>query len=478
MTTAARVRRGFLSNRGSRFLSAKALGFAGRVSIAVFVGGAVLLPTACARRPNDAKETRSPRNDSAAPPASGPADKAASRVSQRPKPAGRPAPTAQCGHAVAFAGWRPDGVGVRDVLLVCDPGDNVIEATGHAWDATPRGVPVHYGRQRPTIVLQPAGAFTVTGAIIVTPRSDMDGDPRMVETLARAMPDLSQDFSEKWSGLCGPTCAADVLFSMHDRDDDVLAGVDRGPGDAADAGVVQLVAGGIERIEPRSLAGRMGVGQDGIGATNEGMRRGLASWLDETDPEGWKVELDWFGDADGERPRAQQREFFGRLAAATEAGGGAILCLWPGSEFADQCVEPPTAQPADTAASGGPPNSGRPPAPAGPAAPQLPEAEFPAPPSAAGRPSDLPGRPEDVDQEKVRSNANRLLEAARRELKRGDAEDAYEAAVKAVALLSSVPQPDDDIRATLADAIGLCRQCAGQMGPGGRVDRTKPTEFQ
>jgi hypothetical protein len=50
--------------------------------------------------------------------------------------------------------------------------------------------------------------------------------------------------------------------------------------------------------------------------------------------------------------------------------------------------------------------------------------------------------------------------------------------VKAVALLSSVPQPDDDVRALLADATGLCRRCAGQMGPGRRVDRTKPTEFQ
>ncbi|MFM7242640.1 MAG: hypothetical protein ACKO40_00500, partial [Planctomycetaceae bacterium] len=313
---------------------------------------------------------------------------------------------------------------------------------------------------------------------VVTPRSDVIGVPRMVETLARAMPDLSQDFSDKWPGLCGPTCAADVLFSMHDRDDDVLAGVDRGPGEAADAGVVQLVAVGLEALEPRSLAGRMGVRPDGVGATNEGMRRGLASWLDDADPEGWQVELDWFSDADGERPRAQQREFFGRLAAATEAGGGVILCLWPGSEFADQRVESPTAPPAETAASGGPRKSGRPAAPAGPAAPPLPEADFPAPPPAAGPPADLPGRTEEVDLEKVRSHAKRLLESARRELKRGDAEDAYEVAVKAVALLSSVPQPDDNLRATLADAIGLCRQCAGQMGPGRRVDRTKPTEFQ
>lgn len=441
------------------------------------VGCAALLPTACSRRQDDAVASQADGVEKP-PPVALPNESAAVRAPQRPKPSGRPAPAAQCGHAVAFAGWRPDDAGVRDVLLVCDPGDNVIEETGHAWDAKPRGVPVHYGRQRPTVVLQPAGAFTVTGAVVVRPRSETSGEPRMVETLARAMPDLSQDFSEQWSGLCGPTSAADVLFSMHDRDDDVLAGVDRGPGDAANAGVVQLVAGGLERIEPRSLAGRMSVGQDGVGATNEGMRRGLASWLDETDPEGWQVELDWLGDADGERPRAQQRALFGRLAAATEAGGGAILCLWPGSEFADQRVEPPTAPPADTAASGGARNSGKPATPAGAAAPPLPEAEFPVPPPAAGRPADLPGRPEEVDQEKVRRDANRMLESARRQLARGDAGEAYEAAVKAVALLSSIPQPDDDVRVMLADAIGLCRDSAARMGPGRRVDRDKPTEFQ
>jgi hypothetical protein len=364
------------------------------------------------------------------------------------------------------------------VLLVCDPGDNVLEDVMHSWDAKPRGMPVHFGRQRPTIVLQPAGVFTVTGAVVVTPRSEAVGKPWMAETLAPAMPDLSQDISEKWPGLCGPASAADVLFSMHDRHDDVLAGFHRGPAEAANAGVVRLVVGGLEKIEPGSLAGLMDVGQAGVGATNEGMRQGLASWLEKVDPEGWIVKLDWLDDADGERPPERQREFFGRLAAAVEAGGGAVLCLWPGSEFADECIEPPSAPAADTASSKVPPKPGRLPASGGPAAPPLPEAAFPTPPPAEGRPADLPGRPDEVDQAKVRSLAQRMLHAAEQALSGGDPNEAYEKAVKAVELLSSVPQPDDDVRALLADATGLCRRCAGQMGPGRRVDRTKPTEFQ
>jgi hypothetical protein len=449
-----------------------------RLSVACAIVAVALLPMACSRRFSDAAKPPAAQAGSDEHSHATPAKPAASRVPQRPKPAGRPAPTAQCGHAVAFAGWRPDGAGVRDVLLVCDPGDNVLEDVMHSWDAKPRGMPVHFGRQRPTIVLQPAGAFTVTGAVVVTPRSEAVGEPRMAETLAPAMPDLSQDLSEKWPGLCGPASAADVLFSMHDRHDDVLAGFDRGPAEAANAGVVRLVVGGLEKIEPGSLAGRMDVGQAGVGATNEGMRRGLASWLDKVDPEGWTVKLDWLDDADGERPPEQQRKFFGRLAAAVEAGGGAILCLWPGSEFADQCIEPPSAPAAGNASSQVPPKPGRLPASGGPAAPPLPEAAFPTPPPAEGRPADLPGRPDEVDQAKVRSLAQRLLHAAEQALSGGDAKEAYEKAVKAVALLSSVPQPDDDVRALLADATGLCRRCAGQMGPGRRVDRTKPTEFQ
>jgi hypothetical protein len=265
---------------------------------------------------------------------------------------------------------------------------------------------------------------------------------------------------------------------MHDRHDDVLDGFDRGPAEAANAGVVRLVVGGLEKIEPGSLAGRMDVGQAGVGVTNEGMRRGLASWLDKVDPEGWTVKLDWLDDADGERPPEQQRKFFGRLAAAVEAGGGAILCLWPGSEFADECIEPPSAPAADNASSQVPPKPGRLPASGGPAAPPLPEAAFPTPPSAEGRPADLPGRPDEVDQAKVRSLAQRMLHVAEQALSGGDPNEAYEKAVKAVELLSSVPQPDDDVRTLLADATGLCRRCAGQMGPGRRVDRTKPTEFQ
>ena len=405
----------------------------------------------------------------------------------RPKPAGRPAPTAECGHAVAFAGWRPDKSGGRDVLLVCDPGDNSLEEIGHAWDGPSRSLPVHFGKQRPTVILQPAGPFTVTGAVVVRPRSAEARKPRMSETVARAMPDLSQDISPTWSGLCGPTAAADVLFSMHARDDDVLAGFERGPGGDADAATARLIAGGLEAIEPASLAGRMGIGPDGRGVTNDGMRRGLASWLDEADRDGWEVELDWFDDSVGDRPRAPQREFFGRLAAAVDAGGGAILCLWPGTDFADQPIEPPAAEGTATPEqqAGEPERAAE--QQAGPrrrpaAAAELPAAEFPGLPEPAkeseGQAGGLPGRPESGGPREWSAAAEASLAAARRQLKRGNAQRALDEAAKAVSLLHQAARRDPDLKPQLEAALDLCRQCERGMPAGRVVDRTKPNEYR
>lgn len=394
---------------------------------------------------------------------------------QRPIPTGRPAPSAQCGHAVAFAGWRPDGGGTRDVLLVCDPGDNSLAEVGHAWAPTPRDLPIHFGRQRPSVVLQPAGAFTVTGAIVVAPRRGRPGAPRMQETRAAGMPDLSQDFSPRWPGLCGPTSAADVLFSIGERHAAVLAGRARGPGAEADAGVALLIAGGMDRIAPESLAGRMGVRPDGDGATNEGMRRGLEAWLDEFAPDEWQARLDWFDDAAGERTPGEQREFFGRLAAATEAGGGAVLCLWPGTEFADEPVDPAAAQlaagPEGTdAAAGGDAGGGQ--------APPLPDAAFPElPPAARQEPTALPGRPEATDPRAAAAAAAKKLDSARRRLERGGAARAYEEATEAVALLHQAARRDPDLRARLAEARELCRECEARIPARSRLDSDKHTQF-
>lgn len=382
---------------------------------------------------------------------------AAAVLPERPVPKGQPAPTAQCGHAVAFAGWRPDRTGVRDVLLVCDPGDNVIEEVGHAWDARPKELPLHYGRQRPTIVLQPVGSFTVTGAVIVLPAAEGNRPPLMRESVAKALPDLSQDFSARWAGLCGPTAGADVLFAMHHHDGRVLPGFSRGPGEAADAGVVRLIAGQPARIDHGSLAARMGVGETGEGATNEGIRRGLQSWLDDAKAPAWEVKLDWFDDKTNQRSREEQREFFGRLAAAAEAGGGGIICLWPGAEFADKAIaETPSSDPNEN----------------------LPEVAFPELPPPPTRGNELPGRPDTLDPQKAASRAASKLAAARRQLSGGRPAEAGELAAEAVSLLHQASQRDDSLRTELAEALDLCRQCDAERTRGRSIDRSKPTEFQ
>lgn len=396
---------------------------------------------------------------------------------QRPVPSGRPAPSAQCGHAVAFAGWKPDGGGARDVLHVCDPGDNSLAEVGHTWAADPRDLPIHFGRQRPSVILEPAGAFTVTGAIVVTPRRGGSAEPLMQEIRAAEIPDLSQDFSPRWSGLCGPTSAADMLFAIGARHVEVLAGRSPGPGDEADAGVALMIAGGMDRITPRSLAGRMGVRSDGVGATNEGMRRGLEAWLDEFTPDAWQTRLDWFEDAAGERPPREQREFFGRLAAAVEAGGGAVLCLWPGTEFANEPVQPPAQErdaAAQTAAAAPPssqdgPRDGMPP---------LPNAEFPELPVPVPlEPKGLPGRSDATDVRAAAASGEKKLESARRRLERGDPKRAYEEAAEAVSLLHQAAQRDPALRPRLAAALELCRACEVRLPRRGTINPGKTTQF-
>jgi len=210
---------------------------------------------------------------------------------------------------VAFAGWKPSKDGSRDVLLVCDPGDNTLEGrTLHGWDAKPRELPVYFGKRRPTIVLLPAGAFTITGAVVIAATNADNASPHNIEpVLATGMPDLSQDLSPAWLGLCGSTSGANILFYMGQQHPKLLPGFPRGPSDEADAGVVTMVVGDRERIRPDSLAGRMGTSQDGSGATNNGMRAGMESWLDEHDKGKWSSALDWFDDR--EKSRDQQRQF-------------------------------------------------------------------------------------------------------------------------------------------------------------------------
>ncbi len=416
----------------------------------------------------------------------------------RPKPAGRPAPSAVSGHAVAFSGWRPDPNRRRDVIQVADPGDNVLAEAGNLWDPQPRDLPIYYGQRRPTVVLEPAGVFTITGAVVVTARGPAL-PPRRAEIQARAMPDLSQDFHPAWPGLCGPTSMADVLFSMEARGHAVVGDFPRGPGDEADRGVIMLVAGGSDRITPLGLAGRMGVGQEGVGATNTGVRDGAAAWLDEHDPGNWDVSLDWLGD--DVTGQAEQQAFFGRLAAAVESGGGAILCLWPGAEFADEAIEekaePTTdlaqseaaeaaADAAASAASSGQAagdsgaDAGSPAAAAGesaaavrpvrmPELPPLPTAAFPEiqlpePVASAG----LPGSAQPVDDPAAEARQGReKLDAARSRAARGSQRFAYQLAMQAVERLDRAAAAGADCQDDLAAAIEFCRSLEQRLPGGG-----------
>jgi len=407
----------------------------------------------------------------------------------RPKPTGKPSPAARSGHAVAFAGWKPSKDGSRDVVLLCDPGDNAMEGRSlHGWEAKPRELPVYFGRRRPTIILLPAGAFTITGAVVVTAaEADKSAPPQPEPVTAVGMPDLSQDVNPAWIGLCGSTSGANILFYMGQQNPKVLRGFLRGPSNDADAGVVKLIVGDRERIQPASLAGRMETSEDGSGVTNIGMRAGMESWLDEHDEGRWSASLDWFDDQ--ERSREQQREFFSRLAVAVQAGGGAILCLWPGTEYSDSAVgeDESTASAADRGAS----EDTSTPAPAStkPAAsrsadtaPQapLPDAAFPAlPPSPSGSRPTLPGRPPSgLSEREAIEQAAKQLASARARLESNEPAKAFDHVTQAVTLLQQHGVDGDEAAELFADAMALSKEIERRLPtPSGKALK-KRTVFQ
>ncbi len=407
----------------------------------------------------------------------------------RPKPTGKPSPASRSGHAVAFAGWKPSKDGSRDVVLLCDPGDNAMEGrTLHGWDAKPRELPVYFGRRRPSIVLLPAGAFTITGAVVVAAGDAEKPSPTQYEPVtAEGMPDLSQDLNPAWSGLCGSTSGANILFYMGQQNPNVLRGFLRGPSEEADAGVVKLIVGDRERIHPDSLAGRMGTSEDGSGATNIGMRAGMESWLNAHDEGRWSANLDWFDDQ--ERSREQQREFISRLAATVRGGGGAILCLWPGTEYSDSAVgeDESTASAADRGdsedASTPAPASTKPTASrSADTAPQapLPDAAFPAlPPSPSGSRPTLPGRPPSGPSEREAiEQAAKQLANARARLESNEPAKAFDHVTRAVALLQQHGGDGDEAAELLADAMALSKEIERRLpAPSGKALQ-KRTVFQ
>lgn len=215
-----------------------------------------------------------------------------------------------------------------------DPGDNAI-AVGraeHRWRADPGETPLHFGKRRPTIILDAANTFTVCGAVVVSPLGDARAS-EPVQAFIDGMPDLTQAIHHEWPGLCGPASAANVIYAIGLRRSVLVEDLPRGPSSQADAAVARLIAGVNGEMNKHSLAAKMGLGIDGRGVTSDGMRRGLSDWLSARDPQSWKVDLDWFDDR--EKDTSSQSKFFQRLQAESRSGGGSILCLWPGSDFAD-----------------------------------------------------------------------------------------------------------------------------------------------
>jgi hypothetical protein len=406
----------------------------------------------------------------------------------RPKPSGKPSPTARSGHAVAFAGWKPSKDGSRDVVLLCDPGDNAVEGRMlHGWNAKPREIPIYFGRRRPNVVLLPAGTFTITGAVVISAaEADRSLPPPTESVTAEGMPDLSQDLNPAWIGLCGSTSGANVLFYIGQRSPKVLVGCPRGPSEEADAGVVKIIVGDRNRIQPDSLAGRMGTSEDGVGATNLGMCAGMESWLEQHDKGNWSAALDWFDDQ--EKSREQQREFFSRLAATVRGGGGAILCLWPGTEYSDSAVgEEDTS--ASSAGGSGTREAQAESAPAKPAASRsadagprepLPDADFPSlPPSPSGSRPTLPGRPSSrMTEREAIDRAKQELDDARGRLESNDPARAFDHVVRAVALLREHGGDSPEAATLLAEAMELSQQIAKRMpAPTGKALQ-KRTVFQ
>lgn len=384
---------------------------------------------------------------------------APARMPLRPAVKGRPAPSAVCGHAIAVAGWR-GGDATGDAILVCDPADNrVAGGGGHDWQPHPRVLPIHYGRRRPSVVLLPSAPFTIMGAIVVASRSA--AKPRVDDATAEGMPDLTQHFDERDPGLCGPTSAADVLFAMAGRAPAVLPRAERGPSDRADAAVKTLVAGKAtaKTRDPASLAGRMGIAIGGAGATNQGIRDGFDAWLADVQPGVWQVSLDWFDDT--EKPRSEQQAFFQRLAATIDGGGGAILCMWPGSEFVDGAV-------AESAASA--PTARE-------SAPEPVEVEPQAP--APALPADaLPGRPSARSPADAARDARRALEQARRRLANGEAFEALEQVGEAIEAVRLHAPSDADCRAQLDAARVLAVEAESRAGSSRGPAFEKPTVFE
>lgn len=259
------------------------------------------------------------------------------------------------GHAIALASIRSLNAEQQPQITVMDPADNEtaerreaemerkFSSPHHNWLPIPHRLNVRWGRQRPAIDLRKERFFTIVGAVLIQPAAAVARPT--INASAPRMPDLSQNLRPEWPGLCAATAAADVLYQIGHRDPAIIAGYPFGPAPAADRNADRLIAGvsaapGQPKephplIEADSLAGRMG-NENGHGATALGITTGLRSWLKDHAGDSWRTDLAFLDDAPGNRSPVAQQAWFGQLGAAIASGGGCLLLLWEGADWADQ----------------------------------------------------------------------------------------------------------------------------------------------
>jgi len=389
---------------------------------------------------------------------------------------GIPSPQAICGHAVAFAGWRASAGENGQRLLFVDPGDNEIEAGSHThrWDADPAESTVLFGERRPIVVLSPADPFTIVGAVVLSPKGAAAAqDP--VDMPVTRMPDLSQVPDGNWPGLCGPTSMADILYAIAYRRPRLLVGFDRGPSPKADSDAARLIVGEDGKLAADSLASRMSLRRDGVGVTSIGMRDGMAEWLEDHDADGWSVTLDWIDDHSKEPD--EQEKFFQRLASVSRKGGGAVLCLWPGAEFADSSTEESAS---GVGVAVGPPSSDR------SARPSLPD-DGVAPSASRGDDGEAShaDRLRGFEGQKADPRATAAaLEQARQSMERaeqaflkGNTTAANDYVAGAITVLRTHASGNHECRAALVRAEALADQIEASMPQQSRTSNN-PTRFQ
>jgi len=445
------------------------------VSIAVFV--LTVFAAGCCRQPSGTPPTQanaasSPAWNEPRPTSSSTPRGAEPRhPAQPPKRTARRLPSldAECGHAVAFAGFSTTADGdAGGTLFYHDPGDNILAGVVHSWDARPGSSAVICGTRRPIIVLAGAGAFTVMGAAAITPLPPAEAEGA-IEVPDPSMPDLSQNIDGRQNGLCGPTSAADVLYAISGRRPRVLEGYVRGPAADAEDDVRRILLGLPRGESLGGLASAMQMTDLQKGTTPVGLSEGLLGWLDATDPGVWTGSLVWLDDM--QRPAQEQLRFFQTLAAGQRRGGGAVLLLWPGSEFADGSVAEVEAK-LEAQADGGGSGRDRPAATA--AAAGFPE-ESDQSHSSATPPSATPkgfegGKTKPDDIAKAVRTAKAEMSAAREAFDSSHWDKASDALKRVVAAAGPHAMQSDECFEVLNEASGLAERL-DQARPHGTPDR-------